>query len=400
MLRLTLILVFTSLLNTGLRSALGFTAYSQVSAMSGASSTEASSTKPAACSPISYNSASYTSATQRTDEPYPIQAIQKWHHLVNQKPIRQKNINAKLGVSSTRVSAGSGLVLYCMTEGYTPQAVNKSHSIGPFTYRVQYENEQRLFQSVESMLLRSRQDYTDCTLIFRQVVPFPRAGRATINIFGTDKVNPIATVEVQVVDDGFHPWMPFSPSESVQKLQKADGKFDAVGHVAITKRRAVPVLGNSFPLIFQSPAKDGQYKTHLNPMAIPTKLKPQSGQLTLSQTGEGLAIHSKQKIVLSHPQHRFLARWWINGKPYSPKFVTERMAEKLTGKVILGKRLHLVCDTKPEQLGAKRSDKIEVQILYSHHGWKEDNHVEKLAIITLEKGTELLISNRLTLSQN
>jgi len=114
-------------------------------------------------------------------------------------------------------------------------------------------------------------------------------------------------------------------------------------------------------------------------------------------SGSDLIVEADKDIILARPDWHFLARWWVNGTPYIPEQL-ERF-EDMKGMMIVGKRLLLHLDFEPARIGARPSDKVELQLLYCEYGWDLllPDVLEKLAPFRPAGSPELLLSNRVRL---
>jgi hypothetical protein len=100
------------------------------------------------------------------------------------------------------------------------------------------------------------------------------------------------------------------------------------------------------------------------------RLVPERVDDTLRVGVEGLvlSIESDTDIHTYRPDWHFLARWWVNGKPFLPSQLTVFPGDE-NGMVRRGKRLRVGLDLDARRLGAKSGDRIGLQLLYCPHGW-------------------------------
>ncbi len=334
-----------------------------------------------------------TSAGETTATVASIQVVQTWQDLMNQPPTPLGTGTARLGIEAKRSPYRSGILLYCLTDGYSlPRKWRERCRLGPFKVEIQHERDTRERVQEGDAMMQDPPDIARSTALFRHSIPLDRPGKFLVRVLtlGGDL---IAETEVIATRKEFHPWMPLQPSGQAQTLERDRG-YDAEAHIANrAKGIAIPHFEGMTPMLFRS---DGPEATVRKPAGerLPTLLPVDAGSgLTIEATAADLMIESKENIVLARPDWHFLVRWWVNGKAYIPDQLEQFKDEN--GMVIMGKKLLLHLDFVPHRIGAKPGDEVELQLLYCKHGWKlVESDMEMLSAHSLMAGPELLLSNR------
>ena len=177
------------------------------------------------------------------------------------------------------------------------------------------------------------------------------------------------------------------------------GEYDAVGTVRNRANGiALPQFDGMTPMLFRSDGPDSKIR-QLAAERHPTLLPEEAGKvLTLKAAGTNLVVESKANIILARPDWHFLARWWVNDKPYIP-VPLDNIVTDANGQVILGKRLLLHLEFDPRRLAAAPGDTIDLQLLYCKNGWElVQSGVGMLHASLDTEGPELLLSNRIRIA--
>jgi len=323
----------------------------------------------------------------------PIQVVRTWQELRNQPPTPANPGTARLGLEARQAPCGSGVLLYCLTEGYSlPSQWSESERLGPFRVEVRHENDARERVQEVCEMAWDPPDIARATALFRRSIPMDRPGKYQVRVLtlGDDLV---AETQVTATPERFHPWMPLEPTVA-DALEQDRDQYDAAGHVTNrAKGIAIPRFDGMVPLIVRGGGPDARPRSAAGER-LPTLFPEAAGDgLTVTAKGTDLSIESKADILLARPDWHFLARWWVNGTPYIPKQL-EAFADQ-NGMVILGKKLLLRLDFIPERIGAKPGDDVELQLLYCRSGWElVASDMKMLTAHVDAEGPELLLSNR------
>jgi hypothetical protein len=206
--------------------------------------------------------------------------------------------------------------------------------------------EERLAQKIN---WESKSKSPKGTYLYVRALPVDRVGTYHATVTNRDgKV--LAAAVVEGTRDFFHPWMPWLHGFEHFVAPWEDGI-------------ALPRLDSLAPAIFLEPGK--AYKGKL-PTFLPDDEKP---ALTIKKVGKELVIRADTNFTTSRPERHFLARWWVNGKPFVPKQTDKFSIFAGYGLVKEDEELRVEFDFRPERLGARPGDKISLQLMHSESCW-------------------------------
>jgi hypothetical protein len=159
----------------------------------------------------------------------------------------------------------------------------------------------------------------------------------------------LATAPVEGTREFFHPWMPW-----LKGLEHPEAPWEGI---------ALPNVDTVGPAAFLKP---GEARKGRLPTLLPSEQKP---TLTIEKEGKVVVIRAESAFTASRPDYHFLARWWVNGKPFVPKQTDRLWGFAGYGRVSEGKELRVKVDFRPERLGAKPGDRIGLQLMHSEAEW-------------------------------
>ena len=323
----------------------------------------------------------------------PIRVVKTWQDLLDQPAVSVGSGTARLGIEAHSAPCMSGVLLYCLTDGYSqPREWQAGNRFGPFQVEIRHETDTAGHAvKARSMERPNPPDIGHSAALFRKSIPLDRPGKYRIRVCSPDG-ELLATTEVTATRTAVHPWMPLAPAA---RRDEDRGGFDAVGSVRNrAKGIAIPRFDGMEPMLFRSDGPDSKVRRFPGER-LPTLVPEDAGTvLTAKTSGTDLVVESNVNIILARPDWHFLARWWVNGKPYIPAQLNE-FSDK-NGLVIIGKRLLLHLDFDPRRLAAAPGDTIDLQLLYCKNGWELVQPGSGLLHASLDaEGPELLLSNRI-----
>lgn len=117
-----------------------------------------------------------------------------------------------------------------------------------------------------------------------------------------------------------------------------------------------------------------QFRQHADPEVrarIGRLLLSLAPRLTITFDGKTITVKSKLHMVFDNVQRLFLARWWVNGKPYVPALPAPANAVEsdYTREIFFSQECKLEPTLDLKRLGAKSGDTIGVQLLYCPNDW-------------------------------
>jgi hypothetical protein len=153
----------------------------------------------------------------------------------------------------------------------------------------------------------------------------------------------------------------------------------------------LPNVDSLNPAAYIEPGKARKGKL---PTQLPSNEKP---KLTIKMVGKEIVIRAESEFTTSRPDYHFLARWWVNDKPFVPKQINDFRGFKGYGRVSEEKELRLEFEFHPERLGAKPGDKISLQLMHSEGEWSwcVGTSLAKGGGSSRKNGENVSISNRL-----
>jgi hypothetical protein len=308
--------------------------------------------------------------------PAPIPVIKTWEDLQAQPAIDLGDgVTIRLGLEADKIPQWSGGLLYCLAEGYTPPSSGEGQTpLGPVHANFTFEKGKKERSAKEVWASNSKSPKG--TYLYVRALPVDRVGTYHATVTNRDgKV--LAAAVVEGTRDFFHPWMPWLNG------------FEH--HVAPWEAGiALPRLESFAPAIFLEPGKTNKGSL---PTFLPDDAKP---ALTIKKEGKALVIRADTNFTTSRPERHFLARWWVNGKPFVPKQTDRLWIFEGYGLVHEDKELRVEFDFRPERLGARPGDKVGLQLMHSEGGW--DWCAEKFlaqAQALDKRGENIRVSNRI-----
>jgi hypothetical protein len=306
-----------------------------------------------------------------------IPVVKTWKELQALPPIDLGDgIKVRLGLEADKVPQWSGALVYCLTEGYTP--FSKWNGRGDPTGPVHVAFEFGDTRSVEGLTKWMGDDHPwpKGSYLFVRGLMADRIGDYQIRVTD-DKGKLIAGAKWRGTKEFFHPWMPW-----LQRLDKPVMPWVGI---------ALPNVDHHGPVAFVEPGK--VTKGDL-PTFFPDERKP---SLTIKKNGNAIVIRAEKEFTTSRPDYHFLARWWVNDKPFVPKQTESLWAFDGYGLVSEDKEMRTEVDFRPERLGAKAGDKIGLQLMHAEGQWDWCAYTvhKKLGASKYKNGEPVRVSNRI-----
>lgn len=297
--------------------------------------------------------------------------VKTWKELLAQPVIDLGDgIKVRLGIENQKCPKWSGMLLYCLAEGYAPPSKEDADNVvGPVRVEIQY-GDVKIAESVGSYAT-AKSDFDDVLkgskVLYCKLVSVDRVGKVKVTLRKSKHGDPLARFELEGSDDSFHPWIPMQLHRDDNLVPAAtDEKDVTVGSVSNRHDGiALPNWDGRQPILFES-KNIKLAEADALPNAIPTTESP---AMTIAVRGKTIRITSTFAFLVRRPDWHFLSRWWVNGKPYVPKQLEEFPSDQ-DGLVDKGKTLDLHVLFDPKKIGAKKGDKIGLQLLYCRDEWK------------------------------
>ncbi len=324
-----------------------------------------------------------------TSNPLPLHVVRTWGNLRAQTPVTLNTttkdpspppVAYRLGIDSSETQLYGGVVLYCLANDGKAVFWGRE-KVGPFLIDVQAPTSSQYAKDAQMMqkAFQMEKKQANAEVLYMKTIPFHQAGNYTITVkkpirdakdakFETVAVS---TVKVQKKPGPlWSPWPLNAANGAVGLLAhdddpaySADGVANPSTGVAIPKMPEWVGTGPKPPALGQ-----------LLPQLMPTEPDP---GVKLQVSGALLIITLDHGIQPEFPDEKFLTRWWINGKPFTPELKPSQFSSyydmRHNGAHTIENSATEICfqvEFHPEILGAKKGDRIGVQLLLCPHGWE------------------------------
>ncbi len=287
--------------------------------------------------------------------------------------------HARLGVEALQAPRWGGVLVYCLIQldqdSQLPHRFDHDDVLGPLDCRIMRRGSREIVMAKLIMetaaLPRGVRE-----VLYTRAVMIDQPGEYVVQISQRDQQEVMAEVVVVGKDQPFHPWTALSRSDRTDELQQAAEPGDFVSRLS-TRARGIALPAHTGLVPIDWLAKNQQHQPgRLLPKLSPTDV---SAELTLKGNSEGLIIQSQQPMIVARPDWHFLARWWVNGKPFVPSQPREFLADE-NGLIVTGQRIRIQLEFDPADLGAEAGDRVGLQLLHLPDGWRPvDNSVAHLS---------------------
>jgi hypothetical protein len=329
--------------------------------------------------------------------------VRTWGELARQPAIKiGGGITVRLGLSADHCPLNSGVLIYCLSEGYDALRTHETNTdrLGPLWVNVTCGGQS--FVEPTTITSLSRWGYLttrNCSVFFRRPVLIDRAGNFEVKV-RSDRGDVIANATIKGGGgDAYHPWTPFHLEKEGEwewiSRDKYSFRQTAPAVVSVSGiGRAVPErLGDQFGVYEGRAVLTGKaiaqiFKpkgaAEVLPQLVPEQIDP---SLTLSMKEDLVLLDSEDGVETSRPDWHLLARWWVNGKPFIP--ATGHAPEHEGGGTVhWGNPLQFRLKLDPRKIGAQPGDRVRLQLLLCD-SW---NYVENPAH-TMGTGGEAHLTN-------
>lgn len=286
------------------------------------------------------------------DKPANIPVVKTWEDLLAVPAINlEGGVKVRLGLAADKAPQWSPALLYCLAEGHVLPTGGKGHApLGPVHADFRFEKDLPLLQDL--MQWESDPKKPKGTHLFVRPHSISRVGTYRVEVTDPGK-RVLARAAVEGTRDFFHPWMPW-----LDGYREPKTPWEGI---------ALPRVDRFGPIASLEPGKVLKGKLP-NPFAggdEPT--------LTIRLEGKAdkeMIISARAEFTTSRPEQHFLARWWVNGKPFVPKQTDRFVLFAGYGRVVDDKELRVPFNFLPDRLGARPGDTIGLQLLHSECGWE------------------------------
>ncbi len=312
-------------------------------------------------------------------------------------------VSVHVGIDRDHSTSYGGALLYCLAKGVSFLRTT-DQDLGPFRVCIHDANGITTAEGVMAYWSSIYSTYNGSSyLLFTQSFPLGGSGKYVIELLQPlkpgSKLTPkiFARTEVQVSGEPVLPWSPWGESKK-EELRWSPQGGDVLGMTDTYTSMTVcnPVGGIAIPktpepfIIYQEVPARNTLLPQLNP-------EQPDAETQLKMVGNNLVVTMSRELEIYFPDDHFLTCWWVNDKPYvpDPNIVEEQKLRDLGARIWDVKQVHFVLDFRPERLGAKKGDKISVQLLFCTGGWQGCGWLSQAAMAKSmrDQGTSLPPAN-------
>jgi hypothetical protein len=280
----------------------------------------------------------------------------------------------RLGIETKDVAANSAFVIYALVNGPHYEC-HGNDALGPL--QIQVLGPRHNGKRGESKMARAAHDDDAVNkikhLLFVGTISVRHPGKYEVWFLGPDRfVVAAITLDVTEPKAASPAWLTLGwPAAEVlqeQEKARADEREGEPVRAEVGLHRctqAMPFFSGRFPTLTRPDRGKEIPLTQRLPRLLCDETE---ARLKLTATARTLHIESDTNLLLSYPREQFLFRLWVNDKLYQPKQVEKILEEAHKRLVCLGKRLDLDWNFVPEMVGAKKGDRVAVQVLYCPSG--------------------------------
>jgi hypothetical protein len=286
-----------------------------------------------------------------------IAEVRTYADLLGQPAVALKSgLKVHLGIESARPTVGEGMLLYCLIEdlpGNTSAPSSNGETLG--VLGLNFRHEQSAVDT--NRQLASKLPSTPRgPVLFARSIHFDRAGGWRLTLLDEGEV--LRQMEFSVSkEDGNRtapPWLRLT-SRMPDHYGGRIRPVDVYEYDANPAGRALPMMDGTIPIAVPSDTKLGLPKLLPEEPDANTHLEWKDGVFVLQWEGGEMDGHG------------WLARWWINGKPYTPEendLTSMKQMLSLEGSGQTRLRIHM----DGVAFGLHDRDRVAVQLLYSADG--------------------------------
>jgi hypothetical protein len=254
-----------------------------------------------------------------------------------------KGVTIHLGIDATECPHGGAVLVYCATEGRSPDTGHETDdSLGPV--RVGLVGHERL-KRLEEHVAGARPD----PALFVKAIPIAEPGPHEVIVSSRDG-RTLARCNVRGTEEPFHSLAGFAYSTH-------DRYHDPSW---LLESRDIPAL----------PAFAGTVARALGQGDLPGLLGQR--RLLLTKTGDVFTISAPDRLAFGEgiETGHLLGRWWLNDRPLIMSDVpAEALEHSHFGKYVLERSHHFRLARTATGLRARRGDTVGLELVYCPDGW-------------------------------
>lgn len=280
----------------------------------------------------------------------------------------------RIGIETTKAAPHGGVLVYCLAEGdYRPANTDRmdenTRECGPVLVRSRQAGPRDV-----AWILREKQEQLKRLggELFVAVAEIGDRRTPVEVLLPSGEV--MATVDVATDGQVHHDWLGWSERQGeYERIEPTDDETPRTFRV--TNDAAEPV----WPTFESAVLRDGvqlaaDKEREGAPLPRLATLEPDP-KLKLSMRGMTLTLRADDRLHVNDPREEILTRWWINGEPCQDRGGLRTPHDLIDGQEMLKRRIdakevRLELRFDANRLGAKKGDRIKLQLLHSPSGWE------------------------------
>ncbi len=304
-----------------------------------------------------------------------IKVVKTWGELKRQAPIELGNgVIIRLGLEADRVGPHGGALLYVLVDRFNPpQRWSGKERVGPVLVDVRHGPMQWLADLIHVAIQRDARFNANARLLY--VKELAMTDRLPLHVtVRTLNEKQLAVGTIKPIRSDTHGWL--TMTQQRRQVAKDKDIDHPIAYLSTRNgRAAAPHWPSIQPIDFEGPDRRG-FRKHADNAPLPVMLpdKPSAGwKLATGRDHKGLrwlTITSDEPFFGSLAPMHLLARWWINGVPVKTRPTDLADALQEMAQVELARHLAIQLDFDAKSIGAKKGDRVGVQLMYVPHGWR------------------------------
>ncbi len=318
--------------------------------------------------------------------PAKIAAVRTWGELAAQPLLTLKDgSKVRVGLEAREATRNGAFLVYALVEGKEWEASAEPSSLGPLHLEWSPDG------PVSPGELRKLLDRVAgggngaSKFLFMATVSVGMAKQVEVK-FCDQTGGRVATALVLLKDAAPDFWTPLDHAEEVVKrAEEDDGAFHERNLRLKVTKLATPCCDGARPMLSRREANSKFDPSESLPLWTFERPDP---RVKLRADAKRLSIESEMEMDHDDPHRQWLCRVWVNDRRVKPKDKSKEAIEQLLDRRgrerLRGKKLHIEWQFEPKDFGAKKGDRVAIQMLYCWDGWQvvpdedRDLRVEKM----------------------
>jgi len=325
-------------------------------------------------------------------KPPTLAVVRTWGDLFDQPILKLPDgVEIRAGLEAQVVPKHSAFLVYVLVNAREWKSA-RGGDVGPLSVELVRKNSKRGDRKLGKEMTKLA-DYHDVKhLLFAMTVAADSAGDYDLIVHDIQN-SVVATTPITVTKEKAATWLDFWHPDKLEKEAKEVGDAVTAHWGVAAPVRAQPKCNGMLPLM----TRPHQGREIPLTESLPRwSFDRSDGQLRLSATEKTLRLEAATAIFDEPSFEHWLFRIWINGKPFEPTVVDSRcgVAKKELVERLRDPAKVLIADWDftAKNFGARKEDKVAIQLLYcpdGHHEIRENKGERKMAERMLRRGNRL-----------